>query len=511
MERAFMFRYVGLISLCTLILVVMLPGLRQPFIEGLDGAHHLMDGVFFYDLLRDGAWFNPVEYTFAYYRQFPALGFVFWPPAFPLVESGLFHLLGLNLRTALITVGLYGGILIASFWWLAGRWFTGSVWTWLATALFLTASVLLPYWNAVMREIPVLSMMLLWLVCWLRWQERASAGRLCWVIGVAWAVIYTKQTGALVFVAAAVQVLFTDRHLLKKISLWIGLVVFILGSVPLIIWTLTYGQANLAQSIGNDTQQIMANYQAAARGSWQAWSFYPPILLKMLPLGLWPGLLFAAGLVFTRARSRGSLLCWAWIIGFYLLFSYFDNRDARFALLALPPLMFLAVQGWQSLVQHYSFARGPVLAGLVLMLTQQIWQALHYQPLGERGLAQVVASLNLTEGQGNVVPGNVMYVGKYRQLWVYHQRMQDTARRRSILQGDDILKISHNDWPAALHNYQVQYVISELPLPLQDIAQPLPNAEFRLDKQTISLYLWQYNGPRAAVMAEIPLQSSLIK
>src|SRR5678815_5209908 len=66
-------------------------------IEGLDPAHTIMDGLYFRDLIIDHP-LNPISYTLSYYRQYPALGFLFWPPFFPFVLGLGFLVGGLDIR-----------------------------------------------------------------------------------------------------------------------------------------------------------------------------------------------------------------------------------------------------------------------------------------------------------------------------------------------------------------------------------------------------------------------------
>jgi hypothetical protein len=500
----FLFLLAAMLALSGLVLLMMWPGLNEPILEGLDGAHHLMDGLFFYDLLRDLPFSHLIDYTFDYYRHYPALGFVFWPPFFPFIEGITFHLLGTQMQSALLALLVFGIIFTASFWWLSRRLLMSHLWAWAATALLITSSVLLPYWNTVMREIPVLAMMLLWLVCWCRCLDQATMGRWLWVVVVGWLVIYTKQTGALIFIAAGVDVLLSKREVLKRGATWWAAALFILGALPLLMWTLTYGQSNLSQSFGSDTQRIMSDYQGSARWSWQAWHFYVPVMMAMLPKLLWPGCLCSVAML----SDKRYWVWFLWLIGFYLLFSYFDNRDARFAILALPPLLLLSIGGWCWLVGRLKRFHWPVLAILGGVLVNQVVVALEYVPRGERGMGNIVRSLP--------TQGNVVYLGQYRQLWVYHQCMQDALRQHAVLQGDDLLAATKG-WQTLLHDYQVAYVVMEAPADahqqtqLSQLAKRLPDAQFTLDDHAVKLHLWQYTGPHAVKMADIPLHSHLIE
>lgn len=72
-----------------------------------DESWHAMNGVFFLDLLRDMPWQALYEYALQYFAQYPALALNWYPPFFPLVESGAFTLLGISEFAARLTVMVF--------------------------------------------------------------------------------------------------------------------------------------------------------------------------------------------------------------------------------------------------------------------------------------------------------------------------------------------------------------------------------------------------------------------
>src|SRR5438477_5938704 len=63
--------------------VFMLHGIgRGEFNINIDEAFDATSGIFFADAIRDLPLLHPVHYTYQYYAQYPALGFVHWPPLF---------------------------------------------------------------------------------------------------------------------------------------------------------------------------------------------------------------------------------------------------------------------------------------------------------------------------------------------------------------------------------------------------------------------------------------------
>ncbi|MES2664101.1 MAG: hypothetical protein V4629_12455 [Pseudomonadota bacterium] len=515
----------GYALLPIVIFILIWMGLKQPHLEGLDGAHHVMDGIFFHDLFLDLPWKDPIGYTYEYYRQYPALGFIFWPPFFPFIEGIGFHLGGVHLQTALWTMAVFGMVFAASILTLL-RPLLGFPLAWISTVFIISAPTLLPYWQSVMLEIPVIALMVTWVLSWKHWINKPNANRVALVVFVGLCLIYTKQTGAIVVIAAFFATCIWHRHALFNKATVIGAIIFILGALPLIFWTLSFGYSNIEQSIGDNTESIMAGYQGLERFSREAWTFYPQVAWQMIPIFLKPGIVLALiAIVSSLSFWRNHHIYILWTFVFYILFSYFDNRSERFAVLIWPAIAILSIAGWMWLAEKivkfvFKNARSKIyfvvpftlILMTVLLATSvlQLQQAVAAPFKGERGIAPLVMEI-----QPSASPANVMYLGKFRQLFVYYLRVQDSARRRYLLQGEDIL--AAYPWPKALKDFHVEYVIREKSSDIAMPTQPLKELEliressFELDGRDIPVEIWKYAGKFSEQRAEINLQSKLIK
>jgi 4-amino-4-deoxy-L-arabinose transferase-like glycosyltransferase len=105
--------FLGLVGLVPLL--VSWYTLHNQSIEGLDQAHHIMDGMFFRDLIVDHPFSHLKDYGLHYYTQYPALGFKFWPPFFPLIEGLFLLVFGMHIvvaRWCLLAFGMLLAVLI---------------------------------------------------------------------------------------------------------------------------------------------------------------------------------------------------------------------------------------------------------------------------------------------------------------------------------------------------------------------------------------------------------------
>src|SRR5689334_2773985 len=92
-QQSYLRRILPYIGIAVAALILSLPSIGTTKIDDLDSAHHIMDGIFFRDVIVDLPVAHPFHYTLDYYKKYPALGFLFWPPFFPAVE-GIAFLLG---------------------------------------------------------------------------------------------------------------------------------------------------------------------------------------------------------------------------------------------------------------------------------------------------------------------------------------------------------------------------------------------------------------------------------
>lgn len=69
-----------------------------------DMPSHALNGVFYKDLIEDGAFSHPRAYAERYYAQYPSLTVGIYPPVFYVVEAALFKLLGISPATAKLAV-----------------------------------------------------------------------------------------------------------------------------------------------------------------------------------------------------------------------------------------------------------------------------------------------------------------------------------------------------------------------------------------------------------------------
>lgn len=502
------------------VLVASGPSLWRQEIDGIDQAQNLMGGIFFVDFLHDLPIGNPLEYGFEYYAQYPALGFVFWPPLFHFIEGLFFAVFGFGLvvgRVCLATfaVALACGLVAVQ------KDRIGPTWAALGAGLIMTVPLLAALQNDMLLEIPALAMMMLLLWCYLRLIERGSwrSWQEAVLLGIAGAAgIYTKQTTVFLPLALVIHMTLVSRSLWRDWRTWLAGGVGVLVCVPLAWFTWRYGAANLAQSVGNLGNIFVPAHRVAPRWSWAGWTYYLRTLPALLSPVYW--LLVAGAFIYAVVRREcwGRSLLWlVVIVCWYLVFSFFDNKQPRFAAFVLPFLILLGIE-WGAELLHQK--RGWYMAagfGLALVLGIQGVRAAQQRYVGFSGMDRIVCRLLQEDG-----PGNIAYFGHYRQMFVPFVRAYDPQRQIYVLQGDDITEDSGTVQQAS-HDFRVRWLLLDAPKTGKAFSSELEETigsgrEFRFVREEtfgtphfqVPLRIYEYVGPVAEQMKLVPLRSEAL-
>lgn len=515
----------ALLVLLALAVLVAWPNLRSTNIDDLDSAHHLMDGYFFHDVLRDHP--HSPGYVFRYYKQYPALGFIFWPPLFPAVLGVFCAVFGDHVTTGRLCLLFFGVVFAFGFYALLRRQM--SLWAaFCASAAAITVPGVFWSFNQIMLELPTLAVMCLALLAYLNLRDHVAAppstGRALITALALAAVVYAKQPAWFLYLVVLVDALLTPG-LLRKRDTWITVAAFVVFVLPLAAFTVKFGHANLAQSVGSNTKLIMSNYADIPRWSFAAWSFYPRLTWTLLnPVVLLCGLGALAFAIVSREFRRANRIWLLWLVFFYLTFSFYDNRLARHATFWWPAWVALAAACIVRVAENKS--RFVAVALPVLLLVPVPFQLAHAerQDYSDFHDQMPIAKTLFADA----APGNVLLFGPDKQTWIALVREQDTHRRTHILRGESLLGAGLT-LPDILRKYQIGRVLVEVPsggstsnsadeaatptaaaLDATPGLQRLPDAHFTRRGDDVLVLQYRYTGPTDASMADIPLSNRLM-
>jgi len=329
-SSAWTFRsYALLLGVLVLSTVVIVHGIRRgEFSYNVDEAQHAVTGLYAAALLQDHP-SHPVEYTYEFYAQYPALGVIHWPPLFYFFEGLSFLLFGPTVVAARLTVLLFALLGLGS-WFLMVRDLQDDWTAAFSTGLLALLPLVLLFEKVVMLEIPCLSLCIAASYCWTKYLLKEERSSLCWFVGFASAALLTKQNSVylLLFCLASAVGWRRWRLLTKPPVLWSMLAVGLIAGPYYLLVARTHWQTTAA----NLTDQQVSGVSSLL--------FY----WKCLPGQLgWTVLALAALGIATSLRwdrAANVVLMLAWIGSCYVTFTLIGLKDSRHSLYWLPPFTY---------------------------------------------------------------------------------------------------------------------------------------------------------------------------
>jgi len=401
-------------------------GIHTSEFVSADASYHGMDGIFVLDLVRDHPGFNNLyDYAVQYYAKYPALKIGFYPPFFAAVEAIFYAIFGISVFSARLTV-LFFAIIAMIYLFKLIRLIYNEKIALYSCLLFITTPYVIGLAKTAMLEMPALALIIVAVYCFYNYIELDRPKyKYCFILSTI-ASMYTKQTAVFIIPLFFLYILFTKKYkrLFDKDILMVGTALLLL-ILPLAVITLKLGGTNIQQSIGGidgaEVGDFLRNILA-----------YPKILPNILT---YPTLILSAISIFLVKKDfRKSMLFFAWLISFYLVFTYINVKVIRYAYFWLPPFFVLAGLsldkiGWR--IKRVSL--GTVL--FVLIFTYQFVLAFtHNKPLfsGYENAAKYILAqpTNRVFYQGSGIGhGN----------FIYQIRRLDKKRRMIVYRGSKIL------------------------------------------------------------------------
>jgi hypothetical protein len=388
------------------------------FSYNVDETQHAVTGLFVADAIRDLPLSHPVQYTFEYYAQYPALsGVLHWPPLFYLAEGLFFLSLGPNVVAARLAILLFA-LLALTFWFLLVRELQNDWTAALATAwLALLPSILL-FEKTVMLEMPVLALCITATFFWARYLRRGKKLDVYLFGLVAAAALLTKQNAVYLiafclFSGLALKGwrLFLKAEVLRAVVLCGVLIAPFYTLVYFLHWKTIEMDLGQATQSASRAKELLFYLQAL------------PGHLGWVLLGL-----SILGIVTSRSwdRPQNLLLMLSWIAACYLTFTAIGHKEARYAIYWIPPLIYFATGCLTC------FFRSPVMrvvaAGAALcVLGVMLASAWSFHRPYVSGYAS--AARRVVEEKSGII----LYDGYLPGDFIFFIRSEDAGRRFMVL------------------------------------------------------------------------------
>jgi 4-amino-4-deoxy-L-arabinose transferase-like glycosyltransferase len=394
-----------------------------------DAPRHAMDGVFYYDMARALPIAHLKQWAINYYLQYPAVTVLTYPPLFALVEALFFAVFGVSHATAQLTVSVF---FLAAAWGayiLARRWM-GRIPALAAALLFIGTPAMALWGRQVMLEIPTFAF-LLWSACFFFLYLDSERPRfLYFVVLFVLAAAYTKQPAVFIVLPYLLTLYFVYRNgLFRRRELWWSALLFVIGMLPLGIFTWLWGRANVQQAVGG-------GWVKHSRLSATTWSYVAsyewPLQMGWVVLAL--AVAYCIGcLVRKEWRLPKSALFFflAWVASGYVFFTVIAVTSQRYTIFLIFPFALFAIL---AIVRFLPARLGPYVA--LAFAVSCFGYILARRPVpritGYRDAAQYVCSM----APPNTV---VMFSGWRDGSFVFNVRALPECKNLTVIRADKLL------------------------------------------------------------------------
>jgi hypothetical protein len=396
------------VILLTLVTVMLSRGITDGefFFYG-DEMRHAMNGAFFRDFIFDHPLRHPLQYVYEYYAKYPALAFPHWPPLFSFVEGVFFLLFGLSPWVSRLAI-LGFALLAVYFWYRIAERLGPRYRAFLSAVILASMPFVLLYERVTMLEIPALAACLGVIHFWLKFIE-SERRRDLWVLAgfVVGAFLISQKAIFLLFFVGFDLVMERRFRLLKRVDVWLALLASALAILP---WYLLASRTMSSWSSrlfghGGYGHLVLTKY---------GYTFYLTKLYGQLgPVLL---LLACAGLVLALVkRTRADRILLVWVISGYICFTLIIEKDPRHTMLWVPPLLYLALTGLETLMRRRALA---LIATTIFALVFLVNAVRSERPKlsGVEEVARYVVSLpesEITYYQGDLDGDFIFFVRKF--------------------------------------------------------------------------------------------------
>jgi hypothetical protein len=424
----------GRAILAPLLLIAAVLGARDITSEAALSMHgdmprYMMDGVFLWDLIKSGgAWSVDalVRFSEEYFARYPALSLGHHPPLVFVVLVPFYAIFGVSVLAARLS--MLACFLIATVWMFsyARRHYGTQAAAW-GVLLFITNPFLVGYWQRVLSEMPLITLVLGSLVALDRFCDTGRRKYYVWFMAAFVASLYAKQLA--VFMLPVYLLIMVSRVKMRRLLSVDVISLTMLGAllvVPLIAMTYMLSPFNVSVAIFSSRRTVSRL----------------DILISTFRTHLSPPMIAAvlAGIVVASVkRDRRVLVNLVWIAAVVGGVVFVTGRvdPTRFAIFAMPAYCLCAA----GLVANLKSTMGHRVAvgALSAVMVWQVWAGRDVRPVGAGGYEEA-ARFVIAESQSPVV----LFSGSVDTgYFVFFVRKNDPDGRLIVLRSDKLLTTSY--------------------------------------------------------------------
>ncbi|HWP47162.1 MAG TPA: glycosyltransferase family 39 protein [Candidatus Limnocylindrales bacterium] len=449
-----------LLLLGSLVLLLATKGITHEEIVSLQGdmPRYLMNGVYFYDLLKDLPLTHAMAYTYQYYARYPALSLGHHPLLLSVAEVPFYTVLGVSVFSARWAIVFFMLGAVIAWFFLIKTLYDEKI-ALFSSALFATTPFIVGFSRVVLSEIPTLALILVTAYFFYRFVQ-TDKSKYAYAFAISFSLsVYAKHLAIFMLPIFLLYLLLTRgvRKLLAKEVILAVILTFLL-LLPLIPLTLKFSQTNISwvaqKSLSSRVGLSPILYYP--RALWQEQLTLPVLILSLVSLG---GSLYR--------RDKRAILFLLWIGIFYVEITCTGAREARYSIYWIPAFCLFAATS----VHLFPYRSWKILLSSLLIFTvaYQTYLAFLSQPEYAEGYES--AAQYVTENRkGESILFSADIDSGY---FVFFTRKHDPYRDLIVLRADKMLVTSRMDYIVEeritrrdqiyeiLRNFGVGYVVME--------------------------------------------------
>jgi dolichyl-phosphate-mannose-protein mannosyltransferase len=398
-------------------------------IDWPDAPRHALNGAFILDFFKAMPVSHPVDFAYDYYRQWPALTILFYPPLFYGVLAAVYAVLGVSEASALLAEFGFLLFLLWGAFRLSRHWLDPP--PALAVALLLLGAPELVFCGRqIMLDVPAYAF-LVWAAEFLVRHLRSGQKQALFAMVIcAVAAAYTKYNAIFFVLPIAVSLLyaygwrvFRHRAVLQAAAL--GGVLLL----PLAVIFIVFGSYNLDQAAGLPDAQ-------ASRWAIAELTYYARIMPSVVS---WPTVLLACFYVLalpflpeSRLPRADAVLLGSWLLSGYAFYSMIAVKEPRHILFITYPIALAAILVIDGTLCRFSLRYAVSLGFAGLILAATLATGTVPAVAGMRQAAEAVAQLAPPET-------NVAFWGSRDGTFIYAMRAYSGRKDLGVVRLDKLL------------------------------------------------------------------------
>ena len=425
------FIYVSLLAVVILLLAAK--GIRN---EGTGSLHpdtprYLVNGVFFYDLIRDFPLSAPIKYAQQYYARYPALSLGHHPLLLGLAETPTYAVFGISVCSARLTIVFFmllGGVM----WFLLIRAIYDETVAFFSSLLLITTPFIVEFSQAVMSEIPAVALIIVTTYFFYRYcQFGKSKYAYAFAISLVLSV-YARQQAVFMIPVFLCYFLIAKgpRKLITK-EIIVSCIIIALLLLPVVPMTLKFSQTNVraVSEKSLSSRFELSNVLYHVKALWHPQLTVPALILSLLGVGL-----------SLYRRDKRATIFLLWIAGNYLQATYAKAQDPRYSIYWLPVFCLFAA----ATIDLFRYRPLKVLLSTLVIATAmyQFVSTFRVEPTFAEGYEEAARYVIENRKGESVLYGNSVDSGRF----IFFVRKHDPQRGLIVLRADKMLADPPASW-----------------------------------------------------------------